>query len=88
MNPYGCPNSIRDSEDIGDWTKGLCGENPGLLRLIVDAAYEWRAADVHEAACFLGERDGILLDARKNVVRKGDALRILLDRYQSELRAR
>ena len=85
MNPYGCPNSIRDSDDLLDWTDGLCGENPGGLRLLVDAAYEWRAAEVHATDCFIGECGRGFQSACKDAASKRKALMALLDRYQSEL---
>ena len=85
MNPYGCSNQLRDSDDLDDWCEGLCGENPGLLRLIVDAAYEWRAADVHSSACILGKRSGSDYDALNAESRTATALRILLDRNLPKL---
>lgn len=90
MDPYDCSNSIRDSEDIEDWTEGPCGENPGLLRLIVDAAYEWRVAEMtaQDSLADQPPKREIIHAAFRDMKRKEKALRILLDQYQSELRTR
>jgi hypothetical protein len=62
-----------------DHNNKLVGEKPiDGLGLITQAAYEWRAAEVHAAACKLGAReDDGLADAIE--LEKLTRLRILLD---------
>jgi hypothetical protein len=88
MRPYECLNPQRDSDSLDDWCKGSCGENPGLLRLIVDAAYEWRAAEGYLTDCFIGKcKYGRgFRAAHKDAASKRKALMTLLDRHRSELR--
>lgn len=81
-----CSNQTRDSNDLDDWSEGPCGENPGELKerirqlqIVVNAAYKWRAAEVHQAALFLGIRDGCLDIATEEASQTQRQLRIETD---------
>ncbi len=52
---------------------------------IIQAAYEWRAADVHAAACRLGIRVGNIEVAEDDAEDKLRDFLILLDSYHSDL---
>ncbi len=56
------------------------------MKIIIDAAYEWRSADVNEAACRLGIReDGIPPGmAAKELEEKLRNLRVILDMFREE----
>jgi hypothetical protein len=45
----------------------------------IQAAYEWRAADVHAAACRLGIRNGDCTVTRKEAGRLLSVLRVKID---------
>lgn len=52
---------------------------------IIKAAYEWRAADIHAAACRLDLRDGDPALTEEICQQKLTKLRILLDRWHNLL---
>ena len=49
------------------------------MKMIVNAAYGWRAAEIHAAACFLGIRKSDIELADEIELKKLTQLRILLD---------
>ena len=52
------------------------------VKAIIEAAYEWRAAEVHSAACRLGIREDKMGCADRVELDKLTRLRILLDRHK------
>lgn len=50
----------------------------------IQAAYEWRSADVHAAACHLGIRDGDHTETREEADRRLSVLRITIDNLHRE----
>ena len=57
------------------------------LRGLVEAAIEWRRADVHEAAVTLGERGGDHHEAHLAEISKRRELRISIDRHVKAAKA-
>ena len=55
-----------------------------LQEEVIQAAYDWRSADVHAAACRLGIRDGDRTETRKEAGRRLVVLRIKIDNLHRE----
>ena len=53
------------------------------IKVIVKAAYEWRAAEIHAAACTLGIREDETGDAKQIVEDRLTNLIIQLDRHKT-----
>lgn len=59
--------------------------NKDCIKLILEAAYEWRTAEVHAAACRLGIREDRMDCANEVEWEKLSQLRIMLDKYRNVL---
>jgi len=77
FNIEGCQTYRKDQMNLNDQKKDQ----------VLQAAYEWRAAVVHRAACNLKIRDGDVGAATVEENRKLSELWILLDSYSSDLTA-
>ena len=55
-----------------------------LQEEVILAAYKWRSADVHAAACRLGIRDGDHTETREKADRRLSTLRIKIDNLHRE----
>ncbi len=55
-----------------------------LREMVIQAAYEWRSAEVHHGCCILGIRQGELGPAHKRVECATSDLRIKIDALHRE----
>lgn len=85
FNIVGCQSSRFQSKDpniLSRVQSTAFQVNNELLEIIVEAAYAWRKADVHAAACHLRIRSGDWKQAEQVCQEKLRELRVVLDEFK------